>query len=215
MDNMAYLQQIAGVDNSMNSKAKKDNPLSKLLNVWVFVGLGIFIVLIIVVMMFVSAMNKVDTKDQDLMKQSWWMSNYLIENTLDEYVDDVKNSDIRNMTASFRSVLKEVMLNDQSLLLSEYGIEVDDVDEGTDPIVVAEKEANDKLNEELEQARLSGLLDRVFLREIAMQIAYLRSYQSGIAERTENAAISDFSKKADSNLENLYEQFHNFKSLTI
>ena len=215
MDNMAYLQQISGVDNSMSSKAKKDNPLSKLLNVWVFVGAGIFIALMIAIAVIVSLLNKVDTKDQDLLQHSWWMSYYLTDVTFDEYADDVKSSDIRNMTASFRSVLNEILKNDENLLLSEYGIEVDDLDEETDPIVLAEKETNDKLNAELEQARLSGLLDRVFLREITMQIAYLRAYQSEISERTSNAAVQEFSLKADSNLGNLYNQFHDFKSITI
>lgn len=215
MDNMAYLQQIAGVDNSLNSKGKKKNPLSKLLNVWVLAGAGIFIVLIIIVALIASSLNKVDTKDQDLMTQSYWMANYLVNETLDEYADQVKNSDIRNMTASFRSVLNEIILNDAGLMLSEYGIEVDDFDEEDNEIVAQEKKANDELNSTLEDARLNGILDRVYLREITMQVAYIRSYQSEIAERTKNSKVEEFSLKADANLGNIYEQFHSFKSLTI
>ena len=215
MDNMAYLQQIAGVNNSMNSKAKGNSPLSKLLNVWTFVGIGIFIALIIGLAVLVSALNKVDTKDQDLMTRSYWMAHFLIENTFNEYADQVKNSDIRNMTASFKSVLNEIVVNEQTIMLDEFDLKVDDYDEDDNPIVAEEHEHNDKLNQTLEDARLNGILDRVFLREIAMQIAYMRSYQSEIAERTTNEAAKEFSLKADANLGNLYDQFHNFRSLAI
>lgn len=215
MDNMAYLQQIAGVNNSMNSKAKGNSPLSKLLNVWTFVGIGIFIALIIGLAVLVSALNKVDTKDQDLMTRSYWMAHFLIENTFNEYADQVKNSDIRNMTASFKSVLNEIVVNEQAIMLDEFDLKVDDYDEDDNPIVAEEHEHNDKLNQTLEDARLNGILDRVFLREIAMQIAYMRSYQSEIAERTTSEAAKEFSLKADANLGNLYDQFHNFRSLAI
>ena len=215
MDNMAYLQQIAtGSNNTPQKQVQKgDNPLSKFLNIWTALIAGAFVIITIVIVLVANAINTVDTKDRDLMTQSYWQSYYLLEETYDEYVDDVKSSDIRNMAASFRSVLNEVKLNEEQLLLSEYEIEVDDTEE--EQIAVTEKEANDAVNAELEEGRLSGRLDRVFLREMIMQIANLRSYQSEIAERANSAAVRGFHVKSDKSLDTLYTQFHDYKSLAI
>ena len=215
MDNRADLQQIAtGSNNTPQKQVQKgDNPLSKFLNIWTALIAGAFVIITIVIVLVANAINTVDTKDRDLMTQSYWQSYYLLEETYDEYVDDVKSSDIRNMAASFRSVLNEVKLNEEQLLLSEYEIEVDDTEE--EQIAVTEKEANDAVNAELEEGRLSGRLDRVFLREMIMQIANLRSYQSEIAERANSAAVRGFHVKSDKSLDTLYTQFHDYKSLAI
>ena len=68
MDNMAYLQQIAGVDNSLNNPSKKGGlKLPSFINVWTMLGAVLLIIVIVVVMVITAAMNKVDSKDQDLM----------------------------------------------------------------------------------------------------------------------------------------------------
>ncbi len=215
MDNMAYLQQIAGVDNSMKAKANPKSPFSKFLNVWTFVGLGIFIVLIIGVALLVAALNKVDTKDQDLMQQSYWRSRYIVEETMEKYSENLKNSDIRDKTSSLKSVLNEIMLNSKNLLLDKNGFDIESINEDDDPIAVEQKKFNTEFNTELENARLNGILDRIYIREVAMQIAYLRSYQSEIVERTKDDDIRSVAEKAKNNLDNLYDQFQNFNSLMI
>lgn len=215
MDNMAYLQQIAtGSNNTPQKQVQKgDNPFAKFLNIWTALIAGALAIIIVIIVLISNMMNTVDTKDRDLMLHSYWQSHFLIEETYDEYVDDIKSSDIRNMAASFKSVLNEVKLNEEQLLLSEYEIEADDTDE--EEIAANEKATNDTLNAELEEGRLSGRLDRVFLREMIMQIANLRSYQSEIAERAKNAEVRSFHVKSDKSLDTLYTQFHDYKSLAI
>jgi hypothetical protein len=215
MDNMAYLQQIAGVDNSLNNPSKKGGlKLPSFINIWTMLGAGLLIIVIVIVMVLTAAMNKVDSKDQDLMIESYWMSTYLMEETFDEYSEDLKSPDIRNMTASLKSVLSEIILNDTNILLEEYGIEVDDGDD-EEGIPADESAKNTELNSVLEDARLNGILDRVYVREITMQIAQLRAKQSEIAARTKNDKAREFAEKAESNLDNIYEQFHNYKNLAI
>ena len=64
MDNMAYLQQIAGVDNSLNNPSKKGGlKLPSFINVWTMLGAVLLIIVIVVVMVITAAMNKVDSKD--------------------------------------------------------------------------------------------------------------------------------------------------------
>ncbi len=215
MDNMAYLQQIAtGSNNTPQKQAPKaENPLSKVLNIWTALIAGAIAIIIAIIVLVSNMMNAVDTKDRDLMLQSYWQSYYLLEETYDEYVDDIKSSDVRNMAASFKSVLNEVKLNEEQLLLNEYEIEVGDTEE--EEIATTEKSVNSAVNAELEEGRLSGRLDRAFLREMIMQIANLRSYQSEIAERAKSVEVRGFHVKSDNSLDTLYTQFHDYKSLAI
>ncbi len=215
MDNMAYLQQIAGGNNNVPTQPKKkaDNPFSKFLNIWTALIAGGLVIIITIVVLIVGMMNKVDTKDRDLMLKSYWQANYLLDETFDEYAEDVNSSDIRNMAASFKSVLNEIKLSEEQMLFDEYNIEADDTEE--EEIAMNEASENNRLNSELENGRLSGRLDRVFLREMTMQIANMRSYQSEIAERTKSVSVRTFHQKTDKNLDTLYGQFHDYKSLAI
>lgn len=214
---MAYLQQIATPSNnnvsSVNPEKQSKGFLSKIFNVWTGLIFGIIIVLLIIAAVLTATFSTVDSKDRDAMIRSYFAAYYLNDETLGKYADMVKNSDIRNMTASFKGTLNEIILNEKNLLLSEYGIDVDDQEEGE--IALKEKSANSVLNSTLEEGRLSGTLDRVFLTELTMQVAYLVSYQSECSARTKDQEIEKFSTRMESNLKNIYDQFYNFKSPTL
>ena len=98
---------------------------------------------------------------------------------------------------------------------SVYSVKVESFNAKNNDIVAKVEEVNTKLNDTLEDVRLNGILDRVYLREMTLQIAHLRSYQAEIKERTSKSGVKDFAEKTESNLGNLYNQFFNFKSNTI
>ncbi len=217
MDNMAYLQQIAAGNNSAAQKANKKgfNILSKIFSIWTLIAVVIITVVAVAVVAISNAMNQVDVKDRELMQSSYWMSTYLVKNSIGKYERYVKNSDLRNMSASFTSILNEINLNEKNLLLSEYKIKLSNSSSKKTGFAKKESDINTQLNSKLEDGRLSGTLDRVYLREMTMQIANMRSYQSEIAERTKNKKIREFSLKAHDNLNTLYKQFHDFKNLAL
>ena len=217
MDNMAYLQQIAGVDNSAAQKAGKNSSgiLKKIFNVWTLLGVVVLTVILVVVAVVVNSMNQVETKDQDYMVQSYGTASNLSLKTITKYANQVKNSDIRNMSASLNSVLQEIIQNYKEIMNSVYSVKVESFNAKNNDIVAKVEEVNTKLNDTLEDGRLNGILDRVYLREMTLQIAHLRSYQAEIKERTSKSGVKDFAEKTESNLGNLYNQFFNFKSNTI
>ena len=214
MDKMAYLQQIAGDGNNANHKTGGGNNfLSKIFNVVTLAIVGVAILLIIGASALTKEFNKVDTRDRDLMEQSYWQAEYLSKQTFQKYANEVKNSDLRNLTASLKSTLNEILGSGKKLLEGEYKVKLSGSEKTG--IAATEKTNNEKLNVKLEDGRLSGTLDRVFLREITLQIAYLRAYNSGVVERTKNVKVQQFAKKITENLENIYQQFHDFKSPTM
>ena len=211
MDSMAYLQQIAGTDNTLDANAKKSGGFfSKFLNIWTALAAGGLIIILIIVGVVSSMMNKVDTKDQDLMQQSYFMSYYMIEHVFGEYPENIKNSDLRNMSASFVSVLREIALKDKEFLVDKYGIEIDDLME--EQVATDEKDKVDNLISSLTLGKLNGVFDRTWLREMTLQVAIIRSYQSEIAARSKDDEVKEFSERIESNLDNIYNQFHDFKS---
>ncbi len=211
MDSMAYLQQIAGTDNSLESNQKKDNGLfSKFFNIWTALAVGGLAIILIIVGVVAGMMNKVDTKDQDLMQQSYFMSYYMIEYVFNEYPENIKNSDLRNMSASFASVLREIALKDKEFLTDKYEIEIDSLME--EEVATDEKDKVDTLADTLKTGKINGVFDRTWLREMTLQIAIMRSYQSEIAARTKDEEVKEFSERIESNLDNIYNQFHDFKS---
>ena len=216
MDNMAYLQQIAGVDNNAAQQIKKNNNgiLKKIFNVWTIAGTLVFITILVVVAVVTSSMNKVDTKDQDLMIQSYWTSTYLSK-TIDTYSKQVKNAEIRNITASFKTVLQEIINSETEIMKNNFGIKVAELNPKKSPITADAEKANNDLNDILEDARLNAQLDRTFLREMTMQVAYIRSYQSEIKARTKDTTSKEFANKTEENLGNIYNRYYNFNSKTL
>ncbi len=216
MDKMAYLQQIASERNNQGQQTSNKNKIFlKFLNKKIIIGVIAVIGVIIAINSIVkhSSLSKIDKKDQNLIVKSYYAAHYLADKSLDNYVDMIKNSDIRNMSASLKSVLNEILVNGRDLLANEYGVGVGELESGE--IASTELATNEKLNTVLEEGRLNGILDRTFVREMTMQIAYLISYQSECSERTKNEKVKTFVIKVESNLQNLYNQFHSFKSLAI
>lgn len=217
MDNMAYLQQIAAGSNNRVApkKPKADNPLAKIFNVWTILGIVGFILVLVITVVLVSVFNKVDTLDQDIMKKSVYVGLQLNEEILDEYTNEVKNSDIRNMAASLRGVLNEMVLNHGKNLTEKYGLEDVDFDPEDEPLVVDDANKIVELGETLEEAKISGILDRVFLREMTMWTAYIIAYESEILERSDDPEVDAVAQKALDNLNNIYVRFHDFTSPTL
>ena len=214
MDNMAYLQQISGGNNSPVLPSKKEGSiLSKILNVKVIIAVVGFIVALILIGIVGSLLGKVDTKDQDLMQHSIWQAKYFNNTTVQKYSGLVNDSQIRNMSASLSNLMNEIQVTGAALMSSEFGVDVNGQEGGS--IATVEKQNNDTLNASLENGRLNGLLDRVYVREVTMQIANARAYQSGVSERTKNAKVQEFSKRMTDSLDALYNQFRDYKSLAM
>jgi cell division protein FtsL len=199
MDNMAYLQQIAtgGNNHVAPKKQKADNPLAKIFNIWTILGIVAFVLILIITVVLVSVFNKVDTIDQDIMKKSYFVGTQLNEEILDEYTSEVKNSDHGNQ------------------LVEKYGVE--DIDFDPEEVELVREDANkiSELSETLLDAKLSGILDRVFLREMTLWTAYIISYESEIMARSEDPEVDAVAQKALENLNNIYVRFHDFTSPTL
>ncbi|MDO4978997.1 MAG: hypothetical protein Q4E47_02480 [Candidatus Saccharibacteria bacterium] len=211
MDNMAYLQQISqtgGVNNGKQGKAF--GLIDKGLALKLGIGFGAAIILLVIIMAIVNAMSVVDTRAHDVLVHAWYQSEYLNETT-SQYSREVKSSDLRGMATALVGVTNEIRNRTATILLEDYGEEVDDLDDSD--IAMEELQKNTELNESLELARISGTLDYTFVREYKLQIALLLSCMSEYIERTETDTYKEMISATHDNLDTLYNQFKNYEDL--
>lgn len=209
MDKMAYLQQIASENKNHNKNSGGVSNLFKYLtpkNIIIFI---VSLFFLIGASSLLSTKKSIDTRDRDYLIRSYFMSKYLSEDTIRKYADLLKSSDLRAYTSSLNGVLSELMFTEKKSLTEEFGIE--DVESFyEDSLAVEEKNKIEALNTTLETARLSAHLDRVLVREFALQLAYLINYQTEINQRTKKPGAKTATDTEIKNLTNLKTNYENF-----
>ena len=209
MDKMAYLQQIASENKNHNKNSGGVSNLFKYLtpkNIIIFI---VSLFFLIGASSLLGTKKSIDTRDRDYLIRSYFMSKYLSEDTIRKYADLLKSSDLRAYTSSLNGVLSELMFTEKKSLTEEFGIEdVESLYE--DSLAVEEKNKIETLNATLETARLSAHLDRVLVREFALQLAYLINYQTEINQRTKKPGAKAATDTEIKNLTNLKTNYENF-----
>ncbi|MBQ6355230.1 hypothetical protein IJJ18_02310 [Candidatus Saccharibacteria bacterium] len=203
MDNMAYLNQIS----ASNRPAKTSSgpfPFSPKIMIGLGAAIGAIILIIIIGSIFGGDKNSEQTLVQKLNLRSENLSR-----TIEEYNRDVKSSKLRSMGSSLRTVLNEASSRTSAILEEDFSSKKTDKK-------VEESEATyiEEVNTALEDAKLNGLLDRVFVREMTYQIGILMSMESNISNKTKKSDLKDFLSGSYSNLENLYSEFSEYSDET-
>lgn len=200
MDNMAYLDKIA----ASNRPAKASTgpfPFSPK----IMIGLGIAVFAIILIMVLGSALGGDKNSEQTLVEKLSLRSEN-VGKTIDTYNKSVKSSELRSMGSSLRAVLTELSSKTSTFLTEDFNSK----NKTSKKLTEDETAYVEELNTTLENAKLNGLLDRTFVREMTLQIGLLMSMESECSSRTKKTDIKDFLSSSYSNLENLHDSFSNY-----
>lgn len=206
MDNMAYLQQISSTSKPKTGAGGKFkfNPL------WL-IPVGVIIVVMIFVGVISSMLGGVQDKEKDLTFQASARAQALVQiiRTNNTYV---KSSDLRTMATSLSTVLTDTDRDLVAVLRSDFNY--DSVNKETLPFMAEETELITNLEVSLTDAQLNGILDRVYVRELNLQIALLLSIESEALARTERPALQEVLTKSINSLQNLQTQFTEYTDLS-
>lgn len=205
MDNMEYLNQIAASNRPAKSTVGGGLPFS--LSPKVLIGLGIAIGLIFLIMIFGSIFGGDKNTEQSLVQKLSLRSANLSE-TIDEYNRNLKSSNLRSLTGSLRAVLNETSASTATILEEDFGAKSDKTAEEDEATYIEE------VNTTLEDAKLNGLLDREFVREMTYQIGLLLSMESDILSKTKKDNLKDTINNSYTNLENLHKEFSDYSNET-
>lgn len=199
---MAYLQQISTTSKPVAAKKQFS------LNPKILIGVGIAVVVLIFFIVIASMLGNVTDKEKEEAIRLNIRTNYLLS-VLDDYTNSVKSSNLRSMGATLSTHLTELNRDLLPILTAAWGYE--DWEQDSPPEILEEEtEFIRPLVEDLENARLNGLLDRVYVRELALQIALFNSIQSEVIARTEKEDLAALLEKSLTNLRELHTQFSDY-----
>lgn len=126
---------------------------------------------------------------------------------IDEYQSSVKSSLLRSLSASLKGVFTNTSSQLETYMVEAYGWDDRDV---KDDVEEAANMTRDELMNELFEAKINGLLDRVFAHKMALEIFSVMGDEAGLAKDSDDAAFKSLLSTSYDSLNNLYTQFNDF-----
>lgn len=114
-------------------------------------------------------------------------------------------SKLRSSELSAANGTLRILLTNTLTQMSSLGVDTGKLD----ATIVAQESAAE-LAATLEDARLNGVLDRTYAREMAYQLQTILTLMSQIHEMSDNAQLREFLEKSYTDLEPLQQQFANY-----
>ena len=204
MDGQQYLDQISQTNRPVKQSG---GGLNKILTSKIFivgtVGLVLLILIIILGSMIGGGKKSVKELGYELILH--------LDNTsavIKEYQSDVKSSRLRANSASLDGVLSNTRSQVNTVLTDELGFS-----EKKDASDTAEEEAaavSEELKNELFEAKINGILDRIYAHKMAYEISMFLAEEEQILENTSNENLINAVNTSHESLTNLYDKFNDF-----
>lgn len=123
------------------------------------------------------------------------------------YQKSIKSSDLRSTSASLYSVLTNTAREVENYLLAKYNAKVSSAEKN---IKDEAQLAKDNLNAELLNAKINGLLDRVFALKIKYEVSVFMEEESDIYKSAGDESLRDILSSSYNSLKTLYEKLDSF-----
>lgn len=166
----------------------------------IMIGLVIFAVVLILAVVCIGMLREMERKPITLSEQLVAKMTTTIE-VLDEYNDELHSTSARSLAASLRESFNATNAELTTFLTNNYGYDVGDAEDTE--VWASELEAATALADELEAARLNGILDRTYAREMILLIAEVVGMESEIMERSSETDLDTIMENSTSSLENI------------
>lgn len=127
---------------------------------------------------------------------------------ISEYQPSVKSSELRSSSASLAGVLANTSRELMTYVTEKFNYKSErDIDE---KLTEQAKLEMDGLNSELFEAKINGLLDRIYAHKMAYEISAFMSEESSLYSATSDDSLRTLLKTSYDSLENLYSKFNDF-----
>ena len=201
MDGQNYLNQI-----SATVRPEKKSKMS-------FLKSPIFIVIVIGVVGVIGAMiiGSALGGSKEGVKAHSVSLKFHIDNTMEvinTYQSSVKSSDLRSSSASLQSVLSNTSRDLTNYLVNTYAYK--DGDKNNQILADEAKLEQDGLLNDLFEAKITGVLDRVYAMKMAYEISLLTTEESGLYNESSDQNLRDILVTSYDSLNNLYAKFNDF-----
>lgn len=202
MDNRDYLNQISAKPSTQKGKNGIGGFLKSKMALFLIGAVVLFIVLAIVGSVLSSNKDKyqVDAISLQLHLDS-------TAEIISKYQPSVKSSNLRSDSASLAGIIANTNSKLTNYLVEMYDYKKNSVDSNlTDQI----KTEQDALDAELFEAKINGILDRIYAHKMAYEISVLRNEENQLYRSTKDETLSEILSESLNSLENLYNKFNDF-----
>ena len=200
MDNREYLKQISA--SVRPEKAKKTSFLSSNIFKIIIGAIAAFIVVIII--------GNILSSGKDSLRNNSFALKLHLDNTLEtisEYQKSIKSSDLRSSSASLYSILSNTNRDLTSYITEKWNYKEKSVNKN---ILEEEKLESDDLNQELFEAKINGILDRIYAHKMAYEISLITTRETSLSKGTKDEAFKSLLNSSLTSLNNLYDKFNDF-----
>ena len=201
MDGQEYLNQI-----SASNRPVQQSKFNKILtNKFFLIGMGVLVLLIIIIIIGAVLSSGKGNEKKDSIALLLHLDN--TSEIIDEYQNSVRSSELRASSSSLNTVLQDTSKKMVEYLMQKYNYKDKDADKKVTEQLTLEKEA---LGEELFEAKINGVLDRIYAHKMAYEIQLFMAEGSQIRRITKEEVLQGILDTFGSSLENLYDKFNNF-----
>ena len=200
MDGQEYLNQISA----------KNRPLAKSGNSFLsskFFKIGLIgVVALILIIILGSILGSGKGGEKNLSIDLYLHINNTNE-IVKKYQSNIKSSELRSDAASLSGILSDINSKIEGYLTEKYNFKVKDIEKKK---VEEAKQQMDALDSELFEAKINGILDRIFAHKIAYEISMIMSEEAKLLNSTRNDEYHAVVEENYNSLKNLYDKFNDF-----
>ena len=130
-----------------------------------------------------------------------------IVSVIGTYQPNVKSSNLRSSSASLKSVLSNTSVKLDGYMATKYGKSDSKSDKN---LAEQAKTEEDALLAELFEAKINGILDRIYAHKMAYEITKVMNEESQVYNSTSDDTLKEIVTESYNSLENLYNEFNDF-----
>lgn len=198
MDNKAYLDQIA-----VKGKVKSGPIFTPMLIKLIAAGAIILITMIIVGSIISGSNAKVTQSFERVYVRISNFGSDDYENPLQKYADSIRNSDLRTYCEQLRTIMYDTNTR-LSSVISSTGVKTDKISKD----ITSDESLNwSNYIYALDNALLSGTLDRTFATETEYQLSTLIQYEHEALNKSNNQEFSNILQQSIKDLTSLQQNF--------
>lgn len=198
MDNKAYLDQIA-----VKGKVKSGPIFTPMLIKLIAAGAIILITMIIVGSIISGSNAKVTQSFERVYVRISNFGSDDYENPLQKYADSIRNSDLRTYCEQLRTIMYDTNTR-LSSVISSTGVKTDKISKE----ITSDENLNwSNYTFALDNALLSGTLDRTFATETEYQLSTLIQYEHEALNKSNNQEFSNILQQSIKDLTSLQQSF--------
>jgi len=200
MQGQEYLNQISAENRPLKKNGKG------IFHSKIFMASMIGLIILIVIIIIGSILSGSKDREKNL---SLALKLHL-DNTasvISKYQSQIKSSDLRSSSASFYSVLSNTSNELTDYLTKKYNYKEKDIDKG---LVDEATLSKDGLEADLFEAKINGILDRIYAHKMVYEISLFMNEESKLMNMTKDSDYKEILTKSYNSLNNLSGSFSNF-----